>query len=234
MTEDLSLDGVVAVLAETTLFGQLDDASLQAVARSCVVRHYRRDQFLWFKGDLGDYLVVIASGRVKVVVTSKDGDELVLVTLGPTETLGELSVIDAGERSASAVTSEDTTVLRVTRNALYRIVRSNPAVMDALMSSVGALVRRLTEQASDLVFLDLTGRVAKLLVQLSQDQGSKEQRARRLDLGLTQTDLAHMVGASRPALNRILQGLAAREWITIEGRTILILDDRGLRRRAGL
>ena len=143
-------------------------------------------------------------------------------------------MIDAGERSASAVTLEDTSVLRVTRNALYRIVRSNPAAMDALMSSVGALVRRLTEQASDLVFLDLTGRVAKLLVQLSQDEGSKEQPTRRLDLGLTQTDLAHMVGASRPALNRILQGLAARGWITIEGRAILVLDDRGLRRRAGM
>jgi CRP-like cAMP-binding protein len=234
MTEDWSLDRVVAVLGETTLFGKLDQASLQAVAQSCVVRHNRRDQFLWFKGDVGDYLIAIASGRVKVVVTSKEGDELVLVTLGPTETLGELSVIDAGARSASVVTLEDTTILRVTRNALYQIARANPAVMDALMRSVGRLVRRLTEQASDLVFLDLTGRVAKLLVQLSQDEGSQHQPTRRIDLGLTQTDLANMVGASRPALNRILQGLVARGWITIEGRAILVLDDRGLRRRAGM
>jgi CRP-like cAMP-binding protein len=234
MTEDLSPGRIVALLAQTELFSGLDPASLEAVASSCVIRHYRRDQFLWFEGDLGDYMVVIAKGRIKVVVTSKDGAELVLVTLGPAESLGELSVIDAGERSASAVTLEDTTVLRINRNSLFQIIRTNPAVMDSLMSSVGALVRRLTEQASDLVFLDLTGRVAKLLVQLSEDKGSKQQPTKRLAQGLTQTDLAHMVGASRPALNRILQGFAARGWITIEGRVILVLDDRGLRRRAGL
>ena len=230
----LSMERMVAVLAQTTLFGDLDQGSLQAVAQSCVVRHYQRNQFLWFKGDLGDYLAVVASGRIKVVVTSKAGGEMVLVTLGPTESLGELAVMDAGERSASAVTLEDTTVLRITRNALFQILSAHPAVMDALMSSVGAVVRRLTEQASDLVFLDLTGRVAKLLVQLSQDGRSDQKPTRRLDLGLTQTDLANMVGASRPALNRILQGLAARGWIAIEGRTILLLDDSGLRRRAGL
>lgn len=76
----LSHDRVVAVLAETTLFGGLDEPSLRAVAQSCVIRHYRRGQFLWFKGDPGDYLAVVVSGRVKIVVTSKAGDEMVLVT----------------------------------------------------------------------------------------------------------------------------------------------------------
>ena len=230
----LSMERMVAVLAQTTLFGDLDQGSLQAVAQSCVVRHYQRNQFLWFKGDMGDYLAVVASGRIKVVVTSKAGGEMVLVTLGPTESLGELAVMDAGERSASAVTLEDTTVLRITRNALYEILRTSPAAMDSLMRSIGGLVRRLTEQASDLVFLDLTGRVAKLLVQLGENKGSSQHAIKRVDRGLTQTDLAHMVGASRPALNRILQGLAARGWITIEGRTILVLDEHGLRRRAGM
>jgi len=232
MAAELSPAQLVAVLSRTALFGELDPPTLADLAGSCVVRHYKRDQYLWFQGDLGDYLVVIAEGRVKVVVTSKQGDELVLVTVGPFESLGELSVIDAGERSASAVTLEDTTVLRIHRNSLYQLARANPALMNSLMTMVGALVRRLTEQASDLVFLDLTGRVAKLLVQLSQDQPPRR-HGKALDLGLTQTDLAKMVGASRPALNRILQTLAARGWISIDGRTIIVRDEQGLLKRAG-
>lgn len=234
MVGELTTDRLVRVLAETSLFRGLDQPSLAGLARGGVLRHYKRDQYLWVQGDPGDHLVVVVSGRVKVAVTSENGDELVLVTLGRAESLGELAVLDAGPRSASAVAAEPAAVLRISRGQLYELMRGNPAVMNALMTSVGSLVRRLTEQASDLVFLDLTGRVAKLLVQLVDDQGAAPRGPATLDLGLTQTDLAHMVGASRPALNRILQSLSSRGWITVEGRRIVIRDRAGLRRRAGL
>lgn len=234
MVAELTTDRLVGVLAATPLFRGLDRASLEGLARAGVLRHYKRDQYLWMQGDPGDYLVVVASGRVKVVVTSEGGDELVLVTLGRAESLGELAVLDARPRSASAVAAEPATVLRISRVQLHELMRSNPAVMNALMTSIGALIRRLTEQASDLVFLDLTGRVAKLLVQLVDDKGPALSGPATLDLGLTQTDLAHMVGASRPALNRILQALSSRGWITVEGRRIVVRDRAGLRRRAGL
>ena len=234
MVAELTTDRLVTVLAATPLFGGLDRASLEGLARGGVLRHYKRDQYLWVQGDPGDHLVVVVSGRVKVVVTSESGDELVLVTLGRAESLGELAVLDALPRSASAVAAEPAAVLRISRVQLHELMRSNPAVMEALMASVGALVRRLTEQASDLVFLDLTGRVAKLLVQLVDDKGPARSGPATLDLGLTQTDLAHMVGASRPALNRILQALSSRGWISVEGRRIVVRDRAGLRRRAGL
>lgn len=234
MVAELTTDRLVGVLGATTLFGELDRASLEGVARGGALRHYKRDQYLWVQGDPGDHLVVVVSGRVKVVVTSESGDELVLVTLGPAESLGELAVLDALPRSASAVAAEPATVLRIPRGQLHELMRSNPAVMSALMTSVGALVRRLTEQASDLVFLDLTGRVAKLLIQLVDDSDPARSGPATLDLGLTQTDLAHMVGASRPALNRVLQALSSRGWISIEGRRIVVRDRAGLRRRAAL
>jgi CRP/FNR family transcriptional regulator, cyclic AMP receptor protein len=99
---------------------------------------------------------------------------------------------------------------------------------------VGALVRRLTEQATDLVFLDLAARVAKLLLHEAEGRSGEQRQGALVDLGLTQTELAQMVGASRPAVNRVLQSLAARGLISITGREITIRDSNALRRRAGL
>jgi CRP-like cAMP-binding protein len=223
-----------AVLSKTALFGKLDRQTLDSLAEACAARTYRRGQFLWFQGDVGDHLVVIVDGLIKVVVTSEQGDEMVLVTLGPPETVGELALIDRGPRSASAIAVETTTVLMISHAALLRLLRTSPLLLDALLGSIGALVRRLTEQASDLVFLDLAGRVAKLLVRLAEDRGQNNNGLVTLDLGVTQSDLAHMVGGSRPPVNRILQGLAARGLISLDGRMIVIRNPAALRRRAGL
>jgi CRP/FNR family cyclic AMP-dependent transcriptional regulator len=224
----------IAVLARTALFGRLDRQTMDRLAGACVARTYRHGQFLWFQGDVGDHLVVIVDGLIKVVVTSERGDEMVLVTLGPPETLGELALLDQGPRSASAVAVETTTVLMINHAALMKLIRTEPMLLDALLSSIGALVRRLTEQASDLVFLDLAGRVAKLLIRLAEDRGREQDGSLTLDLGVTQSDLAHMVGGSRPPVNRVLQGLAARGLISLDGRVIVIRNLAALRRRAGL
>jgi CRP-like cAMP-binding protein len=114
---------------------------------------------------------VVASGLVKVVVTSEDGEEMVLITLGPGEALGELSVVDGGPRSASAETLEPTVVLMITRQVLLELAARDRALIEALLQGLGGLLQRLTEQASDLVFLGLPGRMAKLLIGLTAERG---------------------------------------------------------------
>lgn len=229
----MNRDDIAATLGETVVFGGLDPAALSELAAVCVPRTFRRDQFLWYQGDPGDHLAVLVDGLVKITVTSERGDEMVLATLGAGEVLGELSVIDQGPRSAAAIAVQPTTALVVSRAALLAAMQRSPALLDALLGVLGAMVRRLTEQASDLVFLDLGGRIAKLLVQRAERQSDRRDRL-AVDLHLTQTELAQMVGASRPAVNRVLQGLAGRGLIAIDGRTIVIIDAPALRRRAGL
>ena len=122
----------------------------------------------------------------------------------------------------------------INRSALLAAMQQSPALLDALLRTLGAMVRRLTEQTTDLVFLDLGGRIAKLLVQRAERQSDDPRRRLAVDLHLTQTELAQMVGASRPAVNRVLQGLVGRGVIKVDGRTIEIVDAPALRRRAGL
>jgi CRP/FNR family cyclic AMP-dependent transcriptional regulator len=177
-------------------------------------------------------LVVVAEGLVKVLLSSVHGDEVVLVTAGPAETLGELAVLDGAPRSAAVVAVEPTSVLLLTRPTVLGLMGAHPPVLEAVLGSLGGIVRRLTEQTGDLVFLDLGGRLAKLLLRLAEDAAAPGGAV--LDLGLSQSDLAAMVGATRPAVNRALQLLASRGLISVDGRVIVVRDADGLRRRAGL
>jgi CRP-like cAMP-binding protein len=103
-----------------------------------------------------------------------------------------------------------------------------------LLRSIGGVVRRLTEQASDLVFLDLHGRVAKLLLALAAERGEKRGEEIMLDLHMTQSDLAGMVGGSRQSVNQILRTFERRGYLEFHGRQVVLKEPELLRRRATL
>jgi CRP/FNR family cyclic AMP-dependent transcriptional regulator len=227
-------EAAVELLRRTRLFAGLEEPTLRALAERAIERSYPRHGRLFYQGDPGTGLFVVASGLVKVVVTSEDGEEMVLVTLGPGEALGELSIVDGGPRSASAEALEPTVALIITRPVLLDLATRDRALTEALLQTLGGLLRRLTEQAADLVFLDLPGRMAKLLAGLAAERGTETPEGIELDAGLTQTDLGAMVGASRQSVNQILQGFARRGFLQVQGRRIVVTRLDLLRRRAGL
>jgi CRP/FNR family transcriptional regulator, cyclic AMP receptor protein len=161
----------VELLRRTRLFAGLSEPMLRALADRALERSVPRHGRLFYQGDPGTGLFVVASGLVKLVVTSEDGEEMVLITLGPGEALGELSVVDGGPRPASAEALEPTVVLMITRQVLLELAARDRAVIEALLQVLGGLLQRLTEQASDLSFLDLPGRMAKLLAGLTAERG---------------------------------------------------------------
>jgi CRP/FNR family transcriptional regulator, cyclic AMP receptor protein len=221
------------VLAATPLFSSLDPASLDKLSKACSRRSYDRGHFLSYQGDPGDRIFVIEEGMVKVVLTSERGDEVVLATMGIHETLGELTVLDESPRSASLIAVEPTVVLILSRRALLQVMAEHNTVLDAMLHSLAAIVHHLTDLTGDFVFLDLGGRVAKLLLRLAAAHGVPNPTGHVvLDVRLSQSELATMVGASRPAVNRALQLLALRGWISLEDHVIVLRDLPALRRRA--
>lgn len=230
----MDLELTAESLARTNLFGELDQASVKALAAHATQRTYPKGQLIFYQGDAAGSLFVIREGLVKVFVASEDGDEMVLVTLNPPDTFGELALLDGSPRSASAQAVEVTKVIEVNRTAFLEAVRSNPGMPEALLRSMGALLRRLTEQASDLVFLDLHGRVAKLLITMAEQRGDASDEGIELDLKLTQTDIAAMVGGSRQSINQILRSFEDRDYLDLKGKTVLVKEPDRLRKRAGL
>jgi CRP-like cAMP-binding protein len=223
-----------ALLQNTPLFGALPPDPLQRLAEMAIPRSYGRGEIIFHEDDSGDALFVVVTGLVKVYRTSSEGEEMLLVTLGPAAVFGELPMVDGGTRSASAAAVEPTTVLIVKRTALLEALRGSPELVDSLLRSLGSMVRRVTDQAADLVFLDLHGRVAKLLLRLAEERGTAESGGLVLDLHLTQTDLANMVGGSRQSVNQVLNAFERLGYLELDGRRIVITKRELLERRTGM
>jgi CRP-like cAMP-binding protein len=176
----------------------------------------------------GDRMYVLAEGVVKLFVASRNGGIVELVRHRPPAAFGEVALLDGGPRSASAEAVERSTLLVVTRSELLRLLRAEDQVAEALLSTLGAMVRRTTRQVSDLVFLDLQGRIAQQLLALAAD-GDGTARTRRV----TQAELATMVSGARQTVNQALRSLESRGYIRSAGRVFEILDREQLRRLAG-
>lgn len=222
MTTDLA-----GILRETDLLGSVPTADLEAVAAVSRVRTFRRGQVVFTTGDPGDSLLVVLSGRVKVVARSVDGDELTLAIVQPGSVFGELSVTDGGPRSADAEALEESRLLVVPREAVQDVCSRVPSVALALANSIAATLRRLTGEASDLVFLDLPRRVAKVLLAQPRDgDGIIRQK-------MNQEQLAHQVGGSRQSVNIALRGFERRGWIEVHGRAVTVKEAAALGRFVG-
>jgi CRP/FNR family cyclic AMP-dependent transcriptional regulator len=222
------------MLGKTELLGGLDEESLERLAERAVERSFRKGQLLFYQGDPGESLILILEGMVRVFLLSEDGEEIVLNSLGPGHGLGDVALVDPGPRSASVEALEATRVLVLTRQVVLEELQNNPLFAQALLRSMGKLVRKQTEQTADLVFLDLNARVAKLLVRLAEDRGEESADGAVLHLALTQSDLARMVGGSRQSVNQILRSFERRGFIELQGRTLIVKRLDVLRRRAGI
>ena len=230
----MNLEQAESLLAQTYLFHDLDQPAIATLAAEAHERSYKRHASIFHEGDPGDAFFIIVEGAVKVYVTSVQGEEMVLTTMRSPETLGEVSLFDEGPRSASAEALEPARLLSLARSTVLGLAGRDPRIFESLLCCAGELLRRLTTQAADLVFLDLEGRVAKLLADSAEARGHQDGDRLALDLGFTQGELASMVGGSRQSVNQILRALEGRGFIDVDGATVVIEDLAGLRRRAAM
>lgn len=224
-------DGVAQLLAQVRFFAGLDEATLLALADNVVTRNYSRGQLIFSEGDAGESLLVLVAGRLAVYRSSPGGDRAILTELRPGQVLGEVSLLDRAPRSASVEALESSRLLSLPRATFLDLLRNNPRLLDPLLRNLGGMVRRLTEQATDHVFLDLTGRLAKLLTRLGDELAPGDASVL---IDVTQGRLAEMVGGTRQSVNQVLGGFATRGMVAVEGRRVRLVDRERLRRQAGL
>jgi CRP/FNR family transcriptional regulator, cyclic AMP receptor protein len=216
-----------SILRATSLLRSVPAEDLNAVAAASRLRSFRRGQIVFTRSDPGDTVIVVVSGRIKVTVRSADGGELTLAIVPPGGLLGELGVVDGGPRSADAETLEECQLLMIPREVIRDVCARVPAASQALTNSIAATLRRLTEAAADLVFLDLPRRVAKVL--LSQPRGDDGTIKHRMN----QEELAHQVGSTRQSVNAALRGFERRGWIEMHDRAVTVKQPAALGRFAG-
>lgn len=218
---------VGAELARVRLFAALTDDGREKLADLAFVRRMAAEQILFVTGEPSEHLYVVRSGRLRVVTTSVRGEQLVLTTVGAGEAIGELSVLDRQPRSADVVAAELSELIVVPAHAARAALENDARALLAAALELAAQVRRLTGSMSDLVFLDLPRRVAKLL--LSQAE-KRPDGTTAVDLAASQAVLAAQLGVSRQSFNKALSGLVRRGWIEVAGRHVVLRNPVALRR----
>jgi CRP/FNR family cyclic AMP-dependent transcriptional regulator len=222
----------VSSLEQCALFAHVEPAGLGILAGAMTRRRFRRNEVIFHQGDPGDSLHVVATGAVKIVLPSPDGEEAIIATLRPGDFFGELALLDGAPHSATATAVEPVETLSLARAPFQQLLDEDRGLRTALLSGLAAELRRLTGQVEELHFLDLAGRLAMRLVRLSRDRDPDANGQVRLDWPFTQSDLAAMIGGTRQSVNKLLSRLEEDELVLIERDTLVIHDLNALEERA--
>lgn len=219
-------------LMHAPLFSALDAEAATALRASMVESRVPRGDVIFAEGEPGDRMYVILDGKVKLGQTSVDGRESLLAVLGPGEVFGELSLFDPGPRTATATAVTDVVVIGLGHDNLRPWLAGRPEVAESLLQALAQRLRRTNETLADLVFSDVPGRVAKLLLELADKFGQPGAEGVLVHHDLTQEELAQLVGASRETVNKALADFTQRGWIVVDQREVILLDMERLARRA--
>lgn len=205
------------------------EALLGLVRRKC----FPRAAVIMSEGSAGDDVMLVLSGRAKVLAAGVEQREVALALRGPGELIGEMSALGHSRRTATAIAAEDVELGIVSSEQFHEFLRAHP---DAALVLIRSLVRRLTEATRALVDLatqDSVGRIARRLVELAADDGAKGRLSGPIELELTQDELASWTGTTRETVSRALRLMRQLGWVSTGHRTITVLEPAALRERGG-
>ena len=208
------------VLKSVPLFAGFPDEQLRTLVTVVTRRSAPRASVIMAAGDPIDSLYIVISGRLKVMMGDADGKEVILSLIGPGEFFGEMGLIDDSPRSASVVTIEPCELVSVTKRDFKNCLAQN---FEMSMAVMRGLVRRLREadrKIGSLALLDVYGRVARLLLDMSEDVNGQRMVTKRLP----KQDIAKMIGASREMVSRVMKDLQLGGYIEQRGATIVLRD----------
>lgn len=225
--------GVVmnAALARASIFHDVGPDALAAAVTQLDWVSFPARHNVFREGGAGDRLYIITEGRVKVACTTRHSDSL-LAILGPSDVFGELALLDPGPRTSTVTTITAVRAATMTRAALLSWMRQEPRAAEQMLRVLARRLRRTDNKLCDQTFNDVPGRLATLLLDLTNRFGESDNGTLRIDHQLNQNELAQLAGSTRESANKALASFVDRGWIRIQGKAISIVDPAALAKRA--
>jgi len=211
----------LASLRAVPLFSGVPDEQLELVARVAVRRKFPKHRTVVFAGDKTSALYVIVSGSAKVLSRDSEGREVILAFLSQGECFGEMGLIDGEPRSADVVVVDPCELLEISREDLVKAFKQSSDLSLNIMKSLVTRLRQANWKIEGLALMDVYGRVAKNLFDLSEVVGG----VRIIRHKVTKQDMAKLVGASREMVTRVMKDLERSGYIRIDDGNIVITMD---------
>lgn len=205
------------MFADIPLFKHLPPEQLEYLLTLTQEASYRKNAVIITQGERSNSLYTLLEGRVKVYVTDSEGRQTLLAFLNAGDCFGELSLLDDEPRSASVMTVEPSRLLRLTQENFHQFAAAHPENLLPMLRMLANRLRTLDETICSLSTLDVYGRIARVLLNESEQQGDSGITPR-----LTHQDIAEMVGSSREMVSRILGDLRKGGYIRFDNKQIVL------------
>lgn len=201
----MSKDRLIEMLGQTALFGSMDPDGRRSVATEMREVSFNPGQIVFGRGDPGRDIYLVTEGRVRLSVLTPEGRELSFAHAEPGHIFGEIAVLDGGARTADATAVTKVQAQTLSKGALMRLIESRPAVREAVIRFLCNRVREADQQLEGIALYPIEVRLARFfLAAARQKSGAKDQERVTLDMAISQSELALLIGASRPKVNAAL------------------------------
>ena len=212
-----------AILRDHYLFGKLTPQHIDRLSTCIVTKAVKRGTNIFAKGDPGTSLCAIGAGTVRISVPSVEGKDAVLDVLGKGSILGEIALLDGHPRTADAIAVTDCELFVIERRDFLPLMREEPEIALKIIEILCSKLRRTTQQAEEVMFLDLPSRLAKALMRLLGSATGDSSGARERKISITQKDLGNIIGMSRESTNKQLRIWEDKKWVRLERNAVVIL-----------
>jgi len=210
-----------AVLSGLPYLQQLNPQQLEDIAPLIHELSVERGNILFSEGEPCKGLYFVVEGSIKVSRVSPEGRDQVLAVVGRGQTFNDVPVFDGGPCPATATALEGSVVGLIPMDLMHRLVRRHWSVAEGMLTVFASRLRGLVSLVADLTHLDVTGRVAKVLIAYHSASGQSG-----MDLG--QQDLASIVGSTREVVSRSLRSLEEQGAIVRKSRGLEVISSEKL------
>lgn len=217
-------------LKHIRLFDGMSPSEMQEMEKITRMEEVKKRQPLYLTGDPSSNVYLLKKGRVKIANTASSGKEVTFDILEAGEVFGELDVLEDAPRSTSAEALDDALICVIPRKDFDQYLAMHPTVMFKLTKLIGLRLKKIQSRVEDLVFRDVPARLAHLLSELGKTEGAADAQGIRLKVRLTHQEMANLIGCSRETVSTIMGQFRDQGLIQMDGRTITILNEKGLSR----
>ena len=216
------------LIRNSVIFGGLDDDSLRALVQVSRTRRLRKGTMLFQQGDEGDALYGVVDGLIRICIAGESGKELTRGLMEPGDIFGEIALLDGLPRSADAFAAEDVTLLVIDRTQFTPMLERGGKLARHVIELLCERLRENTERLGEHAFLNLQARLARKLQALAVAHGRRDGHGITIDVKLSQTELAQMLGVTREAVNKQLQAWTKQGVLRLERGHITIAEEKKL------
>jgi CRP/FNR family cyclic AMP-dependent transcriptional regulator len=200
--------------------------AIERFLEHCHRRQYPAKSLIIYAGDKPDVLYYIVEGSVSVLIEDDNGREIVLSYLNAGDFFGEMGLFgDENNRSAFVRAKSKCELAEISYSRFNQLTEKDPDILFELASQMALRLRKTSQKVGNLAFMDVTGRVARTLIDLSKEPDAMT-HPNGMQIRITRQELGRIVGCSREMVGRVLKNLEEQGLITAKGKTMVVFDTR--------